>query len=1151
MSSAESFIDLLEKKDLLPPVVLRSLREHIRDAPKPLDAAAIAHLLIKQGHLTASMAERLLASQGKPKEAAPSPAKPSSDKPAKPLSDKPAKPAASIPAGKPGAKPAPGVSLPPLASLDSLLNEELPPLPGQGGVPLDALMAADMPLPAAKPKRLTLRRLIAYWLRRMRGSSIELESPDPRQVKMVLWSWGGAVTLLVFVFGLFWALSPPGPSEMLRHASDAYEAGDYAKAVKDYDRYLEAYPYLQEAIQARVRRGLARLREAAQEAKQSGAWSPAFDVAQEIMRTLPSEPAFENESAEIGVALAVIGEGLADEGSARPDPKMAEQVRRIVALIETNVSEDSRPGEMLAAIKRKLRQNEQQATSDQGLADALTAIQQSLAKGDAVTACTVRNKLVKQYPELAQDAKLKEALSAVPAILQAAVTTVEKSRPALTGERPSGVLAVATLAQRTVKGEVPDGRGRFLFVSTAGSAFALDAASGKVLWRRFVALPKDEGSDIPPPLPLSQEPGSDVILTDPVSKELLRVEGTTGRLLWRHVLEQPAVAEPIRVGNRLLTPVEGGQLLIIDLLTGNATGCVQLPQPVRMTPVLDSLRALLFVVADSSNMYVLSSANQKCLQVLHLGHELSTIAAQPVIAENFLVVAVNDTPKESMLNLFSMGPANAGQTFVPLKLVQQVRVKGHIQAPPMVRSRRLMVVMVVTLQGGLQLFDLDRDRATAPLKSIMHSDLAGEETRVRYPMMRGNRCWVADTQLARYEVSAAGARLVPRRISDRGFTFLQSLTMIGPTLVHVRQKPGMPGVTVSAVDMETHEPVWQTWIGAPLAHEPLADPTGRKLMAVTSLGGLFADSVAAFQGRGVADEPLLAVDAAKLLQPVRDVTTLSGGMFVMTSGPGSQQIILYDPLVAEKEQRYRYLWVPSATACTPLGLGDGILTPCRDGQVFLLDTVSARNLAPPFLPPVKSVTVWKWTQPDLAGQNEAVLSDGDKRIYLVHLKKQGDAVRLEAEETLSAKAIVSRVAVTGNVAYMVAADDSAVAFELPKMTPGKSQPLGGSCVWGPRRVGTHVLLATDKNRLFCFDDRQQLVWEKDLPDGPLAGTPLLDGDHYLLASRSGVIARVAAATGEPVARVNVDRPIRTGAVLLDKRLFVGGHDGSLFEVKRP
>ena len=147
--------------------------------------------------------------------------------------------------------------------------------------------------------------------------------------------------------------------------------------------------------------------------------------------------------------------------------------------------------------------------------------------------------------------RLTDAMKQVSAVQQKAVKSVQQSLAAMHEERPSGVLAAMPLAVQTVKipdgGELADGRGKSVFVVEQGTAYGLDAATGKTLWRRFVALdPKvpvmvrstpthsdgqrDEYRQFPAvtALPTLGPAGGDVVLCDPVHQELLRVQGATG-----------------------------------------------------------------------------------------------------------------------------------------------------------------------------------------------------------------------------------------------------------------------------------------------------------------------------------------------------------------------------------------------------------------------------------------------------------------------------------------------------------------------------------------------------------------------------------------------------------------------------------------------
>jgi len=111
--------------------------------------------------------------------------------------------------------------------------------------------------------------------------------------------------------------------------------------------------------------------------------------------------------------------------------------------------------------------------------------------------------------------------------------------------------------------------------------------------------------------------------------------------------------------------------------------------------------------------------------------------------------------------------------------------------------------------------------------------------------------------------------------------------------------------------------------------------------------------------------------------------------------------------------------------------------------------------------------------------------------------------------------------------------------------------LGAECVWGPQRLGDHVLLATEDDRLYCLDAVQEIVWQVALPYGPLAGAPLEIDGHFVLAAQSGVIWRAEPATGNELAKIETGYPLGTGPVRLGDGLLIGGQDGCLYKVPLP
>jgi outer membrane protein assembly factor BamB len=1216
MVSAEQFLAILEEKDLLPPEVLGAMRGMVRGADEPMDAQVLADWLIEHRNLTPTMAKWLLASAERPP--GPGAEKPTGaagtrrESPSRPPPEARAKEAGPKAGAKsappadaplaPGPPPPPAGSgnagVPPAPAGGFALMDELPPLDAEGKGPLDALMAAGgiddaqgFGLQPPRRARWSVRRFfrdlrrffrdprrsIRNWLRR-RSRVVRVEPVDPRKVKMLLFSWGFAVVLIAVVFALFWYLSPPTAGELFHKADVAYSGGKYAEAIKYLDAYLTTYPREPHVAEVRVRRGLAELHEAAEEARASGDWSPAFETAQTLMKQLPKEPAYLESQREVGEVLGTIGMGLARQAAENPTPLLVDEAGRTVGLIVMNIGESAQPVQALAEIHPLVEASQRQVYRAHALEETLAAVAEALGKKDALAALAARNAVVARYPELAEERRLEEALAPAAELLRKAVVLVPRKGPATTEERPTGVLASRALVVRTVQGEVPGSGQPRVFAAAEGAVYALDAATGRPLWRRFVAekgispVRRDEKGDksnspqrpagprIAEAAPIELVPFSgaeDVLATDPVHDEVLRIEGATGRLLWRQAVGQPIVAQPVPAGNRLLVPAENGQLILVDLATGASTGRVQLPQAFDVPPAVDPQRSLVFQVADQSTLYVLSQGDWACRQVFHLGHPLGGVAAPPVIAGNYLLVVVNEGPADATLRVLEIGPP--GPAFHEVKAVEHVRLKGRVTSAPLVQGQR---VAVVTVGGLLQVFELTAGGDKPPLKSLAQSELSGKEEATRYLFSRGDQWWVADSQLARYEIESG--RLVPQQITDRLSRFTQPPVLLGSAICHVRQRPDTPGVTVSAVDFQQHKPIWQTWLAAPLAGEPLLDPATGALTAVTASGGVFRFQQA-FQGAAPDDQPLLTVEAGKLFRPIHDVTPLDNRMFALTMGPGTSQIILYDP--REQDKRFRWLLSPEPMAAAPVGFCGGILVPSAKGDVFLLDPQSTESIAKPFHPALADVTAWTGSAPEPIGEKEFILSDGDRRLYRVRLETEPKAspdAELEASpearpkaslvEVASArtsKVMASPLAAVGSVAYVVDAGGAAVPLALPGLSEGKPLPLEGHCVWGPRRVGKVVLLATDKDRLYCFGDAQQVVWSAALPYGPLAGTPLAADGFFYLAARGGTVWRIAAESGKEAGRTDAGCPLGTGPVLSGERMFVGSRDGCLLEVKRP
>ena len=108
--------------------------------------------------------------------------------------------------------------------------------------PLDALIesevlaagpfddpAAGLQLNPAVPKKFKLRRFLKNLFRRSKSKIVRVKAADPRQVKLVLVTWGVAVVALIGLLTAFWAFSPGSSTEILQKAEEAVRAEDYQR----------------------------------------------------------------------------------------------------------------------------------------------------------------------------------------------------------------------------------------------------------------------------------------------------------------------------------------------------------------------------------------------------------------------------------------------------------------------------------------------------------------------------------------------------------------------------------------------------------------------------------------------------------------------------------------------------------------------------------------------------------------------------------------------------------------------------------------------------------------------------------------------------------------------------------------------------------
>ena len=1033
------------------------------------------------------------------------------------------------------------------ASGTSLLDEELPDLDGATSLgPLDGLMS-DSELSAAaaggsgilapvkkKPKGIwaLLTGLLKKKKKRKPGKKENVWDSS------LLLIGGGALLFLVIAFGaLWWAVHRGSGDDALGQIVEAYRAGSWTQVISNVEQYLKKFPNHNGVSSARVLRGVAQMR-------QRGPSDPgnALLLAKEVLTEITPEKEFPGSAADVGDVLLAIAENLAKDAHEDTDPKLVSDAHETVSLLEKVVPPQYRQQTRLNEIKASLAETEHDIDRVNALRKAVADIRAAVKGGDTDKAYEIRTILLRQFPRLADNEELIKAVETISQALQTSVELVAEEVPAEKSFPPSLISTTVSLAQTVSKAKVPNVEGQTVFALVDGVAHGLDAATGRLLWRRFLGTGTTARGVPFPPTPLSHLPGSDVLLVDPVRNEVLRIEAKTGRLRWRHPMGGPFDAHPVVVGDDILIAMPSGRLVIIDAASGESSRYVQLPQALHVAPGVDSGRELVFQPAEQLNLFVLS-LDGSCQQVVYLEHERGTITTPPVVAGSYLILAVNDLAEDSNLHVLSIGQGGPG---TPLcRKLQKIRLKGHVDVAPLVAGR---TVLVTTDLGAIYVFDLGGGDPGAPLQKVADKTSTTRKTNLtRYAMMKSGHFWLADIELTKYAILTSRRRLALKWTIDEHNVFLQAPVAVGNATFQVRRRVGMPGAIVSAVAMEEPSVYWETRIATPLAAEPIVSAEGSTVTAVTRLSSLFRFSAASLRGQMVANRPTVELPPAQVLHPFTEVVQLPDGLLAISAGKGSKEVPVFDPQLTG---RFHHVVLPEVMACHPIAFGTGLLVPSGPGQVFVVDPKTGQDLCEPFVPRVGGDTQLAWLRPARVSKDQAIATDGRSKLYRLGVRRDPKPYLTALEEGDLTEPIVTRAAVLGNVAYMVDKAGMLTGFGAATLVPSLQRPLAGHVVWGPQRLGNYVLFSTDDEKLFCLDEKK-VLWEIPLTYGRLAGVPLSSGNSFTLTARGGVVWTVDAAEGRELGKIDAGCPLATGPVLSGEKLIVGGHDGSLYEVKQP
>lgn len=953
---------------------------------------------------------------------------------------------------------------------------------------------------------------------------------------LILYGGGGLVLLLLAGGIIYYLLNRESADFVLSEATNYFESGSYTQAIGQYEKFVKDFKGHPDYSSANVKLGLARLWK---DTSGTSDYGQALQTARNVLSDIEDEAEFPSAHRDLASLIPKIAKGLSMQAEEATDPELvAQKVKQaedaLALYMNTKyVQKTFRDETLLAEIEETLARVERNRIQKVDLQAALEQMQQEIDSRDLLAAYKVRRELLEKHPTLIKSESLSAKVAEVSAVEAEVVTFSTESKAAETSERTSPLVASLTLAEQQNAGK--NRAEGSVALRIGGAIYGLNASDGHLLWRQYVGMD-------PHSIPISL-PNGDVLYTDTAHQELVRIHGDTGALQWRLALGGDSL-QPVIAGDRIYVALSEGNVHIVDSASGELTGTIQFGQRIAVSPTVATDVERLYVLAEHSSLYILSTADYSCLGVYYLGQNAGNLSVPLVRVLNKLFVAINTGLRSSQLICLA-----TDEKGVPKDVDVQKRLEGVVNTPLLVEGRRLVVV---TNLGEISAFEVTNATGQEAISTIANRDAESGSGLARFALLDQGNIWIGDSRINKLTIQATGNSIRLSNLEDDfgGDTFNHPLQLAGDAVIHVRRPAKQAGSIVAATDLKSGQTIWQTELAVPLAGAPAVDSLGSMISAVTATGAAYRLDREA-RTRRVLDRADRVAGSRRSLPHLTESTTLEGGG-LLAAAVDSDSLLLFQ---SSKEQvQLKPIKLASQLTCPLVSWGQGFVAPTAVGQVFFLSSKDCQPLATPFQPPLNANQQFHWVAPAVADDlgSQLVLSDGVQKIYLIEV---ADGVQPNltaiAEADLGETVLVTPLAVSGGVVAAGTDDGKLATFKLPELKVGKFISLEGNVFWGPFATSDGFVAATTNRELLFISSMGDIRWKLPLEGREPTGTPLIDGEDTFVAWQMDGVSRVSMADGTIAATTTFDQAVLAGPVPFGNRLILAAADGTLLVINRP
>jgi outer membrane protein assembly factor BamB len=765
-------------------------------------------------------------------------------------------------------------------------------------------------------------------------------------------------------------------------------------------------------------------------------------------------------------------------------------------------------------------------------------------------------------PEFATDSRVLALLQQIRERMLSGVTysSGKSLAPLVEPMDPTVLVVPATVSPPAAGLEKED----VVFALARGVLNALNASrGGELLWATRVGI---DTTMLPVRLPATPyAPPSVLVLSTlgPDANFLTRRNAITGDPLWHYRLSAPALGRPVVLdaGRTAYVPTYDGRIHEISVLEGKLLGWFDVHQALTVGPVYQEGTSLLYVPADSRNIFVLDLKNhdKPCQAILESGHPAGSLRSEPIIVSrntvredrhktvqhlpDYLVLNQADGLTSMTLKIFTLPVTSSEQQ----PLLEQ-KFNGWPWFPPAYDGER---IVQVTDAGTLEVVGInqvgDEDR---PLFVIEANELykqGGATGRAQIAYALEDEYWVlAHGELQRYHFNKFGGPSLPAQQLVKMWT--NPLRLGSPmhtsqvdeatrTLVLVTQSGTLQTFMATAVNMDDGQIIWQRQLGFISQGDGLA--LGSESVALDQGGGLFAfDSTQPFRRLRhhlASTNAMLAPSQENTLKATLLREAKGTAVYEVAASPAADEF----QLIIRRHEPGKN--TEKTVSLHALPVGEPAL---GADDVFLM--LATGDLCRQPLDGTASRTEIHWrashAQEGAVGyvavlpNEELLVTDGTRGLMRYSWPKDVTkswelltttrSVKVPDSPELPARIVSTPLVLTGQapngelVVLVATADgkvtllkDSLAAFRPRGWQQIRAWDLNGKITSGPFLCGTFVACVVDHRVLVRLDPQaDKPVWTYPAPES-IVGRPNMIGDYVVVADQTGRYICLDPATG--------------------------------------